>query len=115
MPQGLADKIHQSLGIHFIEGYGLTETAAAAIVNPLSRPKRQCLGVPFFNTSVVIADPENGNLKGVEEIFLTGTAAEVAPVGRIDDQTYGIGPVTKHLTEAYAALVREKPRSRASA
>ena len=68
MPQGLADKIHQSLGIHFIEGYGLTETAAAAIVNPLSRPKRQCLGVPFFNTSVVIADPENGNLKGVEEM-----------------------------------------------
>ncbi len=68
MPQGLADKIHQTLGIHFIEGYGLTETAAAAIVNPLSRPKRQCLGIPFFNTSVLIADPESGQLRDVEEM-----------------------------------------------
>ena len=66
-----------------------------------------------YKVEETIIMPED--LKGVEEIFLTGTAAEVAPVGRIDDQTYGIGPVTKHLTEAYAALVREKPRSRASA
>lgn len=41
-----------------------------------------------------------------DEVFLTGTAAEVAPVGKIDDKSYTIGPVTKKLATAYEELVR---------
>ncbi len=45
-------------------------------------------------------------LGGFDEIFLTGTAAEVTAVGRIDDHKYTVGPVTKKLREAYETLVR---------
>lgn len=53
------------------------------------------------------------DLKNVQEIFLTGTAAEIAPVSKIDDIiNLPIGPVTERLKEAYGALVREKsPKS----
>jgi branched-chain amino acid aminotransferase len=45
-------------------------------------------------------------LKTIDECFATGTAAEVAPIGKIDDMTYKVGPVTKLLLEAYGKLVR---------
>ena len=49
------------------------------------------------------------DLKNVQEIFLTGTAAEIAPVSKIDDVVdIPVGPVTERLKEAYHALVREK-------
>lgn len=44
-------------------------------------------------------------LQGAQEIFLTGTAAELTPVGRIDDKTYTVGPVTKRLIKNYIDLV----------
>lgn len=48
-------------------------------------------------------------LKDVQEIFLTGTAAEIAPVSKIDDMVnMPVGPVTERLKTAYADLVRQK-------
>lgn len=44
-----------------------------------------------------------------DEVFLTGTAAELTPVREIDDRPVGTGepgPVTKHLQEAYFDVVR---------
>ena len=41
-----------------------------------------------------------------DEIFVTGTAAEVTPVGEIDDSNFQVGPITRTLMEAYDALVR---------
>lgn len=41
-----------------------------------------------------------------DEIFLTGTAAEVTAVGKIDDTNFTVGPVTRTLRDAYEALVR---------
>ncbi|MSP20181.1 MAG: branched-chain amino acid aminotransferase [Alphaproteobacteria bacterium] len=43
-----------------------------------------------------------------QEAFLTGTAAEVTPIGSIDEHTFTVGPMTKKLIEDYDALVREK-------
>jgi branched-chain amino acid aminotransferase len=40
------------------------------------------------------------------EVFLTGTAVEVQPVGAIDSREYAVGPVTQQLQADYAALVR---------
>lgn len=40
-----------------------------------------------------------------DEIFLTGTAAELQPVGRIDEKDFPVGPVTAKLKDAYKALV----------
>jgi branched-chain amino acid aminotransferase len=45
-------------------------------------------------------------LAGADEIFVTGTAAEVTPVGRIDAMTFTVGPITRALMEDYDALVR---------
>ena len=41
-----------------------------------------------------------------EEIFVTGTAAEVTAVGKIDQHNYVVGPITRKLREAYETLVR---------
>lgn len=44
-------------------------------------------------------------VQGASEIFLTGTAAEVTPVGRIGDWTYTPGEVCRNLMLDYDALV----------
>ena len=43
-----------------------------------------------------------------DEIFLTGTAAEVTPVGAIDDHNFQVGPITRTLMADYAATVRAR-------
>jgi branched-chain amino acid aminotransferase len=48
-------------------------------------------------------------LKTAEECFATGTAAEVTPIGKIDQMEYKVGPVTRKLREAYEKLVRTPP------
>ncbi len=41
------------------------------------------------------------------EVFLTGTAAEVTPVGSIDEYKFTVGAVTRFLRDDYAKLVRQ--------
>ncbi len=48
-------------------------------------------------------------LKEADECFATGTAAEVTPIGKIDDKTYAVGPVTRRIREEYEKLVRMPP------
>lgn len=48
-------------------------------------------------------------LKNAEEVFVTGSAAEVTPVGKIDTQNYSVGPVTKRLMMGYSDLVHGRP------
>jgi branched-chain amino acid aminotransferase len=45
-------------------------------------------------------------LKSADEIFLTGTAAEVTPVGQIGDLKFTPGRMCRTLIEDYEALVR---------
>ena len=47
-------------------------------------------------------------LGDADEVFLTGTAAEVTPIGEIDGHNYQVGPVTRTLMEDYEALVRRR-------
>ena len=41
-----------------------------------------------------------------DEVFVTGTAVEVTPVGEIDDFNFQVGSITRTLMEDYDALVR---------
>lgn len=41
-----------------------------------------------------------------EQCFLTGTAAEVTPVGQIGDYTFEVGALTRDVSESYERLVR---------
>ena len=45
-------------------------------------------------------------LEGFEQCWLTGTAAEVTPVGQIGDYTFTVGDVTRDIAAEYEALVR---------
>ena len=40
-----------------------------------------------------------------DEVFMVGTATEVAPVRAVDDHEIGVGPVTLELQQAYVAVV----------
>ena len=57
MPQAVAQRLLDEFGLHFCEGYGLTETAAPSHANPAERPKLQCLGMPFFGVDSRVVDP----------------------------------------------------------
>jgi fatty-acyl-CoA synthase len=59
MPEALARKLEEVIGLPFVEGYGLTETMAPSHINPPQRPKRQCAGIPFYNTDARVIDPES--------------------------------------------------------
>ncbi len=46
-------------------------------------------------------------LGDASEVFLSGSAAEIVPVGAIDNWRYQVGPLTRTLMADYAALVRQ--------
>ncbi len=45
-------------------------------------------------------------LEGFEQCWLTGTAAEVTPVGQIGDYNFEVGALTRDIAESYEKLVR---------
>jgi len=61
----------------------------------------QDLGYVVEETNVIRSD-----LYLADEVFMTGTAAEVTPVRSVDDHELGVGPVTLELQKAYLDTVR---------
>ncbi len=57
MPAAVASKLFALTGQHYIEGYGMSETMAATHINPMHRPKAQCLGIPVFDVDARVIDP----------------------------------------------------------
>ncbi|ATI43137.1 branched-chain amino acid aminotransferase [Pacificitalea manganoxidans] len=49
---------------------------------------------------------EPAELEGFEQCWLTGTAAEVTPVGQIGDYQFEVGALTRDVATSYEALVR---------
>lgn len=58
MPQAVAQRLFEQFGLRYVEGYGLTETAAPSHSNPPDAPKQQCLGIPFMSCDARVVDPE---------------------------------------------------------
>ncbi len=58
MPQAVAQRLLEQYDLRYVEGYGLTETAAPSHSNPPDAPKQQCLGIPFMSTDARVVDPE---------------------------------------------------------
>jgi branched-chain amino acid aminotransferase len=58
------------------------------------------LGYVLEETDLIRAD-----LCLADEVFMTGTAAEVTPVRAVDDVEIGVGPVTLELQKAYLDVV----------
>jgi branched-chain amino acid aminotransferase len=60
---------------------------------------------------VVQADLARGSLYTADEVFLTGTAAEVTPVREIDGRVVGTGepgPITRKAQDLFSDLVAAK-------
>jgi fatty-acyl-CoA synthase len=68
MPEAVAAQLQARIGLPFIEGYGLTETAAPSHTNPPHRPKRQCAGIPYFDTDSRVIDPASLEELGPNEV-----------------------------------------------
>ena len=45
-------------------------------------------------------------LEGFQQCWLTGTAAEVTPVGQIGDHSFEVGALARDISDAYEKLVR---------
>ncbi|MEJ8839579.1 long-chain fatty acid--CoA ligase [Ramlibacter sp. AN1133] len=58
MPQAVAQRLQEQFGLSYVEGYGLTETAAPSHSNPPDAPKQQCLGIPFLSCDARVVDPD---------------------------------------------------------
>ena len=68
MPEALAKKLVDRFGLEFIEGYGLSETMAPTHINPPHRPKKQCAGIPIFDTDARVLDPDSKRELGPNEV-----------------------------------------------
>jgi D-alanine transaminase len=61
-------------------------------------------GIPLVERAISVAE-----LRGADEVFLTGTTVEIVPVVAVDGAAVGKGapgPVTQRLARAFAAMVR---------
>ncbi len=79
MPQAVAQRLLDDFGLKYVEGYGLTETAAPSHSNPLDRPKQQCLGMPYLGTDARVFDPES--LPHAPQEMPQGEAGEICICG----------------------------------
>ncbi|HLW25417.1 MAG TPA: long-chain fatty acid--CoA ligase [Steroidobacteraceae bacterium] len=74
MPAAVAERLEQ-MGLPYVEGYGLSETIAPTHINPLERPKPQCLGVPIYDVDSRVVDPQT------LEALPTGEVGEIVTHG----------------------------------
>jgi branched-chain amino acid aminotransferase len=71
---------------------GITRDTIIQIAQDLGHPVEESL---LIRTDLYLAD----------EVFMVGTATEVAPVRSVDDREIGVGPVTLELQKAYLDTV----------
>jgi len=72
---------------------GITRNTVIQIAEDLGRTVRE---TNLIRSDLMLAD----------EVFMTGTAAEVTPLRSIDDIEIGVGPVTLEIQQAYMDTVR---------
>ena len=92
------------------QGELLTPPKDAGILEGITRNAvielAKVAGIPVQETSLTRHD-----IFVADECFLTGSAAEVIPVVKIDSRVIGngqVGPITKQLLAAFKALVHRK-------
>ena len=60
---------YNQLGLDFVQGYGLTETAPIVTINPIEHYKETSVGRPCFGVDIKILDP---NERGIGEVLIKG-------------------------------------------
>ncbi len=85
-------KLHTPLPDCFLDG--ITRRTVIALA--------RAEGIEVIERQITMED-----LDKASEVFLTGTAAEVTPVGEIDGRHYNVGRLSQRLMEAYQEEVRK--------
>jgi long-chain acyl-CoA synthetase len=96
-------------GIEVYEGYGLTETTAAATVTPPQRPRRGTVGLPLPGTAVRIAEDGEVLLKGAQVFagYWDVTRGEVVPE-RTGDGWFPTGDLGALDEDGYLSITGRK-------
>jgi len=68
MPAAIATRLRERFDLEYLEGYGLTESAAAAIQNPRGGARRGELGIPFMGMDARVLNPDTLTEAAVGEI-----------------------------------------------
>ncbi len=58
MPEAVAQKLYERCQVRYMEAYGMTETISQTHMNPHQDLRKQCLGIPTFDTESTVIDPE---------------------------------------------------------
>ncbi len=58
MPEPVAQKLFELTGVEYMEAYGMTETISQTHMNPPGNLRKQCLGIPTFDTESIVVDPQ---------------------------------------------------------
>jgi fatty-acyl-CoA synthase len=58
MPEAVAQKLFELCGVQYMEAYGMTETISQTHINPPGNLRKQCLGIPTFDTESIVVDPD---------------------------------------------------------
>ena len=103
------DQIAETTGanIFFVKEQKLHTPTADCFLNGITRQTvmklAQRRNIPVIERSIWPSE-----LSEFDEVFITGTAAEVTPVSRIDSREFRVGPITKLLRQDYLTLVYQK-------
>ena len=68
MPEAVSARLQERFGLTYLEGSGLTETAAPTHTNPPGAVRPRCLGIPYIGTRALIVDPQSLRPLPVEEV-----------------------------------------------
>ena len=68
MPEPVARELFERCGVRYMEAYGMTETISQTHMNPHGDLRRQCLGIPTFDTESLVIDPETGRPLPPDEV-----------------------------------------------
>ncbi|MFB6954549.1 AMP-dependent synthetase/ligase [Streptomyces niveus] len=95
-------------GITIFEGYGLTETTAAATVTPPLKPRLGTVGWPLPGTSVRIADDGEVLLRGAQVFVGYWDLATGEPVPALDEGWFATGDLGALDDDGYLTITGRK-------
>ncbi|MFF5091728.1 AMP-dependent synthetase/ligase [Streptomyces niveus] len=95
-------------GITIFEGYGLTETTAAATVTPPLKPRLGTVGWPLPGTSVRIADDGEVLLRGAQVFVGYWDLARGEPVPALDEGWFATGDLGALDDDGYLTITGRK-------